>query len=65
MLAERDFVDVATVHMPESKLVEIPTCEIVQVVDVVLVAPVDDVLSTVVVTLHCCFGAMGRLVVEV
>lgn len=65
VLAERHLVDVMLLHVPEPELVEVPSGEVVQGVDAVLFAPVDDVAGPIDVTLDGCLGAVGGLVVEV
>lgn len=65
MLAERH-LDIVLFHVPEPELVmEVSAGELVQVVDAVLLAPVDDVSGPVVMSLDRCLGSVGRLVVEV
>ena len=44
---------------------EVPSGEVIQVINVALLAPVDDVAGPIVVTLDGRLGAVGRLVVEV
>lgn len=61
----RDWREVAFVASPDAVTLELPPAEVVEVLDVLLVAPADKVVQTVLVSFERCLGEFVVLVREV